>query len=225
MNPNLILPATLAIAVHAFLLYGGGGRAPKTGPVNPNPADPADPAFVQKALLIEDEPPRHPAADFGDLDIDRPLKPVPGITDVPPVNIPVDAHLTPIIPVEPGTATERIDRIPVNWDPRGGPRADRGADIIDYRRLDRVPAVRMQASPEYPFEMRHQGIDGTVEVEFVVDTDGRVCGARVVSATNRAFEEPALKAVARWRFEPGLVNGRKVKFRMSVPLVFRIGDI
>jgi outer membrane biosynthesis protein TonB len=36
------------------------------------------------------------------------------------------------------------------------------------------------------------------------------------------FADAALRAVARWKFEPGLKNGRHVRFRMSVPIMFRI---
>jgi TonB family protein len=46
----------------------------------------------------------------------------------------------------------------------------------------------------------------------------------VLSATTPGFEEAALHAVARWKFEPGSKHGRRVRFHMSVPLVFRISE-
>jgi outer membrane biosynthesis protein TonB len=41
-------------------------------------------------------------------------------------------------------------------------------------------------------------------------------------ASHPGFIESVLQAVARWKFEPGRIAGRIVRFRMSVPLVFAI---
>lgn len=46
----------------------------------------------------------------------------------------------------------------------------------------------------------------------------------VVSSTDHRFEEASLRAVSKWRFEPGKHHGRVVRFRMSVPLVFRLTE-
>jgi protein TonB len=61
-------------------------------------------------------------------------------------------------------------------------------------------------------------------VEFVVDESGNVLNPRVVSSSDRAFEENTLRAVAKWKFEPGRRDGRTVRFRMSVPVVFKLGE-
>ena len=47
---------------------------------------------------------------------------------------------------------------------------------------------------------------------------------RVVSSSDRVFEENALRAVAKWQFEPGRRNGQVVRFRMSVPIVFKLNE-
>ncbi|MBI3885979.1 MAG: energy transducer TonB, partial [Opitutae bacterium] len=72
--------------------------------------------------------------------------------------------------------------------------------------------------------LRAAGVEGTVVVEFTVDTQGTVVSATVRSATNREFEEATIRAVMRWRFEAGRREGRAVPFRMAVPLVFRLDD-
>jgi TonB family protein len=63
-----------------------------------------------------------------------------------------------------------------------------------------------------------------VMVEFLVDEMGKVYSPIVLSATTPGFEEAALQAVARRKFEPGSKHGRRVRFHMSVPLVFRISE-
>ena len=69
--------------------------------------------------------------------------------------------------------------------------------------------------------LRRQKLDGSVSVVFIVGTDGRVVNPVVQSSTNPAFEQPALQAVRRWRFEPGQRNGKAVTFKMRVPIAFR----
>lgn len=86
--------------------------------------------------------------------------------------------------------------------------------------LDRIPRTLAQPAPDYPYDLRNEGASGSVTVEFVVGTDGRVVTADAVRWTRREFVDPALRAVMRWRFEPGMLDGRKVRFRMAVPIEF-----
>ncbi|MBE36925.1 MAG: hypothetical protein CMI16_15450 [Opitutaceae bacterium] len=44
----------------------------------------------------------------------------------------------------------------------------------------------------------------------------------LINRTDRRFEEAALRAVSKWRFEPGRRHGRVVQFRMAVPIIFRL---
>ena len=88
--------------------------------------------------------------------------------------------------------------------------------------LDTTPRARFQVAPQYPFAERREGIHGEVFVEFVVDETGAVLSPRVVHSSSRAFEEPTLRAVAKWRFEPGKRDGHIVRFRMAVPVFFKL---
>ena len=80
----------------------------------------------------------------------------------------------------------------------------------------------MQIPPDYPYAMKQSGASGSVVVEFDVDTTGRVIRAEAISYTDREFAEPAMRAVRKWRFEPGRRNGKAVPFRMAVPIEFGI---
>jgi TonB family protein len=86
--------------------------------------------------------------------------------------------------------------------------------------LDRVPRATAQISPDYPSAMRQIGESGSVTVEFVVDTSGRVIRAEAIRFSRREFVEPAVRAVLKWHFEPGMRNGQRVPFRMAVPIEF-----
>jgi protein TonB len=90
--------------------------------------------------------------------------------------------------------------------------------------LDKSPSTRFQATPIYPHAAKAQGLNGEVIVEFMVDESGRVHDPHVVSSSDRVFEENALRAVAKWVFEPGKRNNHVVRFRMSVPIIFKLND-
>lgn len=84
------------------------------------------------------------------------------------------------------------------------------------------PKAVSQEKPVYPFAMRRFGLRGSVLLEFEVNTQGRVQNARIVSSDNPAFDEPALKAVFAWKFEPATRNGQPVTMRMRVPIQFTL---
>ena len=96
-------------------------------------------------------------------------------------------------------------------------------EIASIGDLDQRPQPIAQSSPMYPAELRRRRVEGTVSVVFLVDTEGRVTNPSVEKSTDPAFERAALEAVRRWRFEPGTRQGRKVQFKMRVPITFRAG--
>ena len=58
-------------------------------------------------------------------------------------------------------------------------------------------------APRYPARAQQDGVEGRVLVEFTVQPNGSVGAVRVVSAApEKIFDDAALAAVKRWRFEP-----------------------
>lgn len=154
-------------------------------------------------------------------------RPLPTTPEVPPVDL---RHADFTVPVEASmpsiTIDRRLDRIPSlpfgrEGDGSDGPSIPR--NIVDSRLLDRAPRAVAQPSPDYPRALYNDGVGGSVTVEFVVDMSGRVVTAEAVRWTHREFVDPAVRAVLRWRFEPGTIGGRKVRFRMAVPMEFNPG--
>lgn len=84
------------------------------------------------------------------------------------------------------------------------------------------PTLVTQVPPYYPFEMKRQGIEGKVVLEFVVDEAGLPESIRVVSSTNPGFNDAAIAAVQKWRYNPGMVNNRPVKTLMQAPIGFKL---
>ena len=76
---------------------------------------------------------------------------------------------------------------------------------IDDRTLVRV-------DPDYPARARQQRIEGWVDVEYTISAAGTVRNPRVIDARPPSvFEEAALTAIRRWRFNPRLENGVPVE--------------
>jgi TonB family protein len=82
------------------------------------------------------------------------------------------------------------------------------------------PKAIFQAPPLYPYAMARFGIRGAVTIDFVVDEQGRVQNAAIFQSDNPAFEEPALKALRQWKFQPGTIDGRPANMKMKVPIIF-----
>lgn len=87
--------------------------------------------------------------------------------------------------------------------------------------IDQKPRPTFQAAPAYPNEMRGKKVEGVVVVIFVVDSSGKVSNPRVERSTNTAFDKPAMDAVKKWKFEPGVKAGERVACKMRVPIRFQ----
>ncbi|HWA09316.1 MAG TPA: TonB family protein [Opitutaceae bacterium] len=212
------LPAAFALTLLAFLLFGftKTSRAPvqRTGErfilldhpltvIEPSP----EPEDAEKASSKNPGPPTQEER-FEPVDAEHHpdfIVPVP----TPPAPSLATASL-----VDPGI-----------FRPGGeGPDFSGGGTMVDVAMLDEVPRARVRIPPAYPAAARAAGIVGEVLVEFAVDPSGRVLNPRVVRSSDRSFDEPTLRAVSRWVFEPGRREGRPVSFRLVVPVVYRLGD-
>jgi protein TonB len=71
---------------------------------------------------------------------------------------------------------------------------------------DAVPLVRVD--PDYPPRARQRGIEGWVILSFTIGPTGSVESPSVLKANPTGiFEEAALRAVGRWRYNPKVENG------------------
>jgi TonB family protein len=82
------------------------------------------------------------------------------------------------------------------------------------------PVPLSQKAPMYPWEMQRFAIPAEVLVDFTLDDHGKVQDPRILRSTNPSFDEPALDAVAKWRFKPATRDGKPVSLHMQVPVVF-----
>jgi TonB family protein len=77
----------------------------------------------------------------------------------------------------------------------------------------------------YPVRAAAQGIEGWVELEFTVSADGRTRDVLVTDSNPpRVFDRAAAAAVARWRYQPQVVDGQAVDQRVAARLRFSLDD-
>jgi periplasmic protein TonB len=87
---------------------------------------------------------------------------------------------------------------------------------------DVTPLVRI--NPDYPPVALQRRIEGWVVVQFTITTAGTVRDAKAVQAQpQQVFEDAAVKAVSRWKYNPRIEEGSAVERRgVQVKLMFRL---
>lgn len=84
-----------------------------------------------------------------------------------------------------------------------------------------IPLVRIP--PRYPMRAQSRRIEGWVKVEFTITTTGTVKNAKVVeSQPSSVFDRAALKAIARWKFKPKIIDGAAIEQRALQVLQFKL---
>jgi protein TonB len=78
-------------------------------------------------------------------------------------------------------------------------------------------------APEFPDTARARGIDGWVDLQFVVESDGAVGDVTVVGAQPvGVFEQVALDAVRHWHYQPVVHDGHAISQQARVRLRFTV---
>ena len=221
MIRQLIIPGIIAGALHGGLLL-----------IPSMPAPPPPPT-----VMIDLDKDKWPALPVVPPDIDpvksyqsevarRDIRPAPVMpqTPVAPIN---DVPTEPLVPDFPQSdmdpnALRAVFSGPTMPGFEGGTGGFAG--LIDSKLLDKTPRTVFQMAPDYPSDAKRNNLTGTVTVMFTVDENGNVHNARVAGSTDSVFNEAALRAVSRWRFEPGRLHGKRVAFKMSVPIAFTLSE-
>ena len=202
MKRQFGLPAAFALTLLAFLLFGFTRvrRASVVPPAKSIVIDYDFPATLPPEVVEESAPSTSSTSTESVPTQAEPFTPV-DIRSMPSL-VPPDSSMLP-----PGD---------------GAPGVSLPGNPVDASGLDNPPRATVQTPPAYPPNARAAGLVGEVWVEFAVDEAGRVLRTRVVRSSDPMFDEPTLRAVAKWRFEPGRKNGRPVSFRMVVPVNYRL---
>ena len=103
-----------------------------------------------------------------------------------------------------------------------GPAGPPGISSTTSGRATTPPKLIYQVEPEFSEEARKAKYQGIVLLAIEVDTAGRATNIRVVQGLGLGLDEKAIEAVSKWRFRPGLNNGRPVVTSATVEVNFRL---
>ena len=108
-----------------------------------------------------------------------------------------------------------------------------GTEILDAAGVDVYPEFPggmeawneyLRKNLKYPTQARRMGIEGTVYVVFVVNTDGTVQDVELLRGIGGGCDEEALRVVkGAPKWTPGKQRGRPVRVRMRLPIRFKLG--
>ena len=95
--------------------------------------------------------------------------------------------------------------------------------------LSEMPSVKSVSQAQraiarsYPRNLQNAGIEGRVQLRFVVGSDGAVEAStiEVVAASQSAFGEAAAAAIAQIEFKPGKKDGSAVRSVVVMPITFK----
>lgn len=187
----------------------------------PPPPPPPPPARA-------DPPPRAPRTRAN-----APAPPAPRLP-APPTAIPdrlpaVNLALPPLPDVPPPSVSRAEDftRGLQTAEPSGAARGGGlgSGDALSESQVDEaVVPSRGNPAPRYPDALQASGVSGTVLVQFIVDSTGRVEreSVKVLESTGEAFARSVRDVMPRLRFRPARAGGHAVRQLVQQPFQFRL---
>lgn len=93
-------------------------------------------------------------------------------------------------------------------------------NAVNIKAIEKPKLIKSPA-PKYPKEALKAGIDGTIVIDAVSDTFGRVVEANVVSGPPE-LRMAALGALKQWVYEPYIKDGKPTPVRFTVVVKFNL---
>ncbi len=84
------------------------------------------------------------------------------------------------------------------------------------------PIPIFKPDPDYSEEARKAKFQGTVVLSLVVDDKGLPRDVKIVRPLGLGLDQKAIEAVQRWRFRPGMKDGKPVAVYATIEVNFRL---
>lgn len=134
---------------------------------------------------------------------------------------------------------ENVPRVTDSAEELFEPREDFNKDILEKKGVEEKtrivsippaqvlrearPMYRTNPSPHYPRLARKRGYEGTVVLEVLVDSNGRVKDLEVFKSGGYAIlDKAAVASVKDWLFEPGMRGDEKLEMWVKIPIRFQL---
>lgn len=135
----------------------------------------------------------------------------------PPPPEPVKRDIEPVTP----SPTDPVNIAKVEFTE---PKIDSGFKITPAQNHDKMALPLVRVEPRFPTDAARDGISGWVRLGFSIDASGAVTDVTVLAAEPRnIFNNEAVRALRRWKYQPQLINGKPVKQEnLQVQLDFQL---
>lgn len=90
--------------------------------------------------------------------------------------------------------------------------------------VEKLPQVVRKVLPKYPEMALRAGMEGTVSVKVLVDTEGKPKKAVVVKSSAEIFNDAAVQAAMQFLFTPAVMNKGPVKVWVALPFRFTLKE-
>ncbi len=138
------------------------------------------------------------------------------LTQAEPTQVPIPAETltvpeqTPLLDPEPQAAT--VPSMPANVVPVPVP----------LFRLTAMPRFAHKELPVYPSDMLRGGKEAVVQLEVLIDKEGKVREITILHSAGESFDEAAKYAIRNSTFIPGQVAGEAVASLYRAPVTFKL---
>jgi TonB family protein len=102
-------------------------------------------------------------------------------------------------------------------------RADKSPEF--YKNADDGFNEYVLSEIEYPRLAIEKSIEGTVIIEFIVETNGFVTGIEIKKGVNGGCSEEAIRLLQNSRWKPALLNGKLARYKMTAPITFSLRNV
>jgi len=212
-----ITSSAFSLAVHSGIIFGAVVGTMKSETAEQPAARQVETSFVLTPPEKEDvilEPVESPRPILSRI----PTAPIRVPTGIPPIDSGQVYDWEDLRDLE---AVESVFDVLETSEPVGS------AEVFSVSTVDETP-IRISSPPlEYPRTMQRAGVEGTVLVQAVIDSTGRVerGSVEVLQSDQAAFDAAAKRLVERSLFQPGRVRGRPVRVLIQIPVQFSLVGI
>ena len=135
---------------------------------------------------------------------------VPDPVEVTPIDPPERIDPPPELPPPPTQTSKQTTSGGVKLVRTPPPPPGPGERKVGLPIVDGPLVAIVRVAPEYPTNLSARGLEGFVTVRFDVDENGRTTNIAVVDSSHSGFERAAVRAAAKFRYRPKVVDGQAV---------------
>lgn len=244
---SLLFSLSLHLAVLGLVQPAPGGRAAETLVINARLALPATETAPTTAQAIAEPEPEPPARVVAQPTVPQVTAPQPLLASnvpspAPPLPLPPTPVASPPIsapsPISAAAPPSQPEARPLSAPASAvagtapahngpGTPLSVGIDTTWYvaRQVDMHARSVGSIVPEYPEQARRRNQEGTLKLMVKIDDLGRVRDVEVVEADlPGVFDDAALEAFRKARFQPAMKDGRPVRYQAYIRVVFKLRD-